>query len=159
MESYTWHCYWKRSRRGSRVGYTRSVQVLYIEDQLFLDVGFPLCSPHSPAGLWHLSLFWFFHCVHFLWMLGLFSGSGGKGQLADTDVETGKLVQLIRKAQGWDTLAIASVSACDYNYMQCSGTPFIMGRARSVHNREVSLFLRIVLYTCLCSCHPRQRPD
>ena len=36
---------------------------------------------------------------------GLFSGSGGKGQLIDTDVETGQLTHMIKKAHRLDKLS------------------------------------------------------
>lgn len=43
----------------------------------------------------------------FLWvyfLVGLFSGSGGKALLIDTDVETGKLTHMIKKAHRLDKL-------------------------------------------------------
>lgn len=53
-------------------------------------------SPYSP----HLS-----RCIFFVFCSGLFSGSGGKGQLFDIDVETGSLTHMIKKAHRLDKLS------------------------------------------------------
>jgi hypothetical protein len=46
-------------------------------------------------------------CVSFFcfFVSGLFSGSGGKGQLLDTDVETGSMTHTIKKAHRLDKLS------------------------------------------------------
>ena len=58
---------------------------------------FSLCpTPHTPHI--YLGVFFFVFCS------GLFSGSGGKGQLFDIDVETGSLTHMIKKAHRLDKL-------------------------------------------------------
>ncbi len=60
---------------------------------------FSLCpTPHIHLCFCRC-IFSFVFCVS-----GLFSGSGGKGQLLDTDVETGSMTHMIKKAHRLDKL-------------------------------------------------------
>ena len=77
-------------------GHTHTQYSVCILKTAVLDLGF---------SLWLYSLIYLSVSLG-VYFAGLFSGSGGgKGQLFDTDVETGNLIHMIKKAHRLDKVA------------------------------------------------------